>query len=727
LFTPDDYWKIFQYLYESRDLEHPGPDVPELDSTIKSISDSERAKTTALFENTIDQVCFNTNDYNRLKTFLIDWYSSFKTQISLQKDFQDPFALPPEYLNELVRSFGYPYPGDITSVNSRASFFLDLVNLYKIKGTPEALKSALDYYGLRNVDFVEYWLQKNTQGDLAFKGVPIFTPTYKINWPDVEFEATGFDPHWFQTKQDIIQLLDQNEIGLPSKSPYFGLRPFYSLSQIQQTMAILTRTVADQYETWQSTTTLQRDLKLNLLNITVSVLETYLACCHIINSAYEYQDPISYSPPSYLCYDGTSIITTDIVAEYDALTSYPAWNADDPETKKATGLATGGTSISLVDITKNFVVSGVIIGDMVTRTTPLSSGGTATITSITTTINTNDTLNFYPLSNGLTPTSFSPGDSYLISGGEIAFRASRVAQFNDLFTRPAAQNFIKTKTGPDSPGEILNAINPTFKATVDSWIFSGRYYELLASLLEDLSGWIRVHIDTTASDLISIVLGISSSPPVARIINFFKPYRARLLTTQFYYIIDNPVFDYVRIYDREFYLKVQHNFYDYVTANSIACCGDDEISCSQGSSLILGLGHGSLGHMNLGHAQGTLVIEPILYSRETYDCGSYHDIGIVWDQPIFIAEVVNIADSLNCHRSECPSDNTSCEYWYETSPGFDGTTDAEVIITGGFRDFDSNWVFDCPEGSDIVNIFLDTGGYGSGYYGAGYYGDRFHY
>jgi len=610
LFIQDDFWQIFKYLFESRQ----GGDVPELDSTIKTISDSDRAKTTYLFENTIDQVCFNTQDYQRIRSFLIDWYSSFKTQVSLQKDFQDPFALPGEYLNELIRSFGYPYPGDIASVNIRANFFLDLVNLYKIKGTPEGLKSALDYYGLRNVDFAEYWLQKNKEGQLAFKGVSIFPPVYTFTWPDVEFEAASLDPHWFQTEQDIIQLLDRNIIALPSKTPYFGLRPFFSLAEVQQTIAILVRTVDDQYKKWQADLTLQRDLKLELLNVTVSILETYLACCHIVNSSYDYQEPIIYTPGSYICYDGTSTVTIDIVAQYEALTAYPAYNPDDPE-------------------------------------------------------------------------------------GEIAFRALRVAQFNALFTRPIAQNFIQGKTGVNSPGEILNTINPTFKATVDAWISSGNYLEILASFLEALSGWVRVHINTNASDIISIVLGISSSPAVARIINFFKPYRARLLATQFYYVIDNPLFDFVRIYDRNFYLKVQENFYDYATANSLSCCGGDETSCSD-----------------------VEIIEPLLYSRETYDCGSYHDIGIVWDQQPQICEVIYLEDSLNCHRS-----NSTSEYWYEVSPGFDGTTDAEVIVTGGFRDFDSGWVFDCPGGSDIVNIFLDTGGYGSGYYGAGYYGDIFHY
>jgi hypothetical protein len=552
LFSPDDYWKILDYL--------SGEDVPDLDSTIKTLADSERTKTRSLFENTIDQACFNTEDYKRIRSFLIDWYSGLKTQISLQRQSYDPFVLPPEYLNELIKSFGYLYPADIASINIRANFFLDLVNLYKIKGTPLSLKRALDYYGMRNVDLSEYWLQKNESGEIIFKGVSIYTPLIKLSWPDVRFEAALADPHWFQTKQDIIQLLDRNMIVLPSKSPYFGLRPFFSLSEIQQTISIMVRMIDDQYQAWKTTSVLQTDIKLNLLNITVSLLENYLACVYIVNSSFDYHEPALYEADSYLCYDGTSEIVADIISEYETLTSYPVWDADDPE-------------------------------------------------------------------------------------GDIANRKELAIQFGDLFTRPNSQNFIKTKLGVDSAGDILNHINPDFKAIVDSYISSGKYYELLASLLQDLSGWIRFHINTEATDIISIVLGISASPAVSRIINFFKPYRARLFTTQFCYIIDSPLFDFLRIHDKFKTFTVKEKIYDHVTADSLACCSGDLISCSD----------------------STNVIEPVLYSRESYDCGSYHDIGIVWDPYdgitsgsayIFVHETALLRDSLNCH-----TDTTSSECW----------------------------------------------------------------
>ena len=616
MFSPEDYWKILQYL--------SGKSVSELDSTIKTLADSERTKTRSLFENTIDQVCFNTEDYKRIRNFLIDWYSGLKTQISLQRHSRDPFVLPPEYLNELIKSFGYLYPADIASINIRVNFFLDLVNLYKIKGTPLSLKRALDYYGLRNVDLSEYWLQKNESGEIIFRGVSIYTPSIKLAWPDVGFETTLADPHWFQSKQDIIQLLDQNKIILPSKTPYFGLRAFFSLSEIQQTISILVRMIDEQYQTWKTTSVLQTDIKLNLLNITVSLLENYLACIYIVNTSFDYHEPALYEADSYLCYDGTSEIVADIINEYETLTSYPTWNADDPE-------------------------------------------------------------------------------------GDKANRADRVEQFKNLFTRQNSQNFIKTKTGIDSAGQILQSINPDFKASIDSWMSSGKYYELLALLLQDLSGWVRTHINTEATDIISIVLGISASPAVTRIINFFKPYRARLFATQFCYTIDNPLFDSIRIYDRRFYFEIIEKIYDYATADSLSC-----------SETGYGPGFYGTGIYGAGiYGAGTDIIEPVLYSREVYDCGSYHDIGIVWDQPVQVLQFTTLRDSLNCHTDttsyECwywDDGTATCDFWgsWMDIPIIDSTSDVEIIITGGFRDFDSCGIFDCLNGNDLVQIYASSGG-----------------
>lgn len=57
----------------------------------------------------------------------------------------------------------------------------------------------------------------------------------------------------------------------------------------------------------------------------------------------------------------------------------------------AIGTSTGGSTTSLIDTTKNFVTEGVVVGDQVWNTTNTEKGF---VTSITTTTNPNDTLNF---------------------------------------------------------------------------------------------------------------------------------------------------------------------------------------------------------------------------------------------------------------------------------------------------------------------------------------------
>ena len=72
------------------------------------------------------------------------------------------------------------------------------------------------------------------------------------------------------------------------------------------------------------------------------------------------------------------------------------------------GTATGGSTTTLIDTTTNFVDEGVLVGDTVQNT---SNKEASIITSITTTTNTNDTLNFTAM-----PSSNDSADGYSISG-----------------------------------------------------------------------------------------------------------------------------------------------------------------------------------------------------------------------------------------------------------------------------------------------------------------------
>lgn len=164
MFTPDDFWRIFRVLKDSSDID------PALDLNTKMLAESEQQTSKQFFLGTIDQVAHLSDDYKRLRSFLIDWYASHKTIVSTQKHISDVYSLPNNHVNELIRSFGFTYGLNLVPLRNKVNMFLDLVNLYKKKGTPEALADILDYYGFTDADLVEYWLQKNNSGDLIFRG-----------------------------------------------------------------------------------------------------------------------------------------------------------------------------------------------------------------------------------------------------------------------------------------------------------------------------------------------------------------------------------------------------------------------------------------------------------------------------------------------------------------------------------------------------------------------------
>ena len=173
MFSINDFFKILSYL---KDSTAPS----DLDDVLKILSKSEQATAGQYFQNVLDQNAHMSTDYLRLRNYLIDWYASHKTILGTQKKVSDVFSLPSDHIDELIRSFGFTGPlGELTRDN-KINFFYDLVNLYKIKGTPQSIVKSLSYFGLTDLDLVEYWLQKNSSGQL------VFSPEYCI--PKISFK-----------------------------------------------------------------------------------------------------------------------------------------------------------------------------------------------------------------------------------------------------------------------------------------------------------------------------------------------------------------------------------------------------------------------------------------------------------------------------------------------------------------------------------------------------------
>jgi len=570
-------FKVQDFLYLLAYLK--GETVPYLDSNLKIQAEAERTTATSFFENVIDQICYSSDDYKRLRSFLIDWYAAHRTMTSTQRYARDVFSLPSDQLDELFRSFGYNYSSDLESFVSKANFFLDLVNLYKIKGTPQALIQVLNYYGITDVELFEFFVMKNNSGDIIFrpqKVDPYESGEKIIPVTDLLFDViTSDDPHWMMSKQDVENLLQTNKIGLPSKSPYFALRPRYRLFQLAIPLSVIQRFIQDEYYNWISSGTPPiQTLTISKLNYSASVLELYLANIYVFNTFYT--RTTGSSDQNFLCYDGTNVMIADIEAEYNNLTGLPTSRDE---------------------------------------------------------------------------------------------RDSNIIEYKDLFTRKMSTNFLDSY---DKAGTILATLNSDLKASLDNLLLLGKGFDILKSLLRDLSSWIKSYVGPDYPDLATTVIGIEALEFLFDVIDFFKPYHARLSTIELLFLNDAPLLDSVRV-DDFCRLDIYQYVIDFLTCNSVPCCADDSTAC-------------------------------VLYSRETYDCGSYYDAGAACDKDNFTTDITQYV-----HENLVTIPDATCVTVQSGSyVPFAEDTSASIIFwqAGGWGNFDEGDYFDSPTCKDIVDIYV---------------------
>jgi len=595
MFTLDNFWQILNFLDGTSSLL--------LDSNTKVLAPSEQGVTNQLFENTIDQIVFASDDYKRLKRFLVNWYASHRTMISTQKNANDVFSLPENQLDELLHSFGFTFATTPLSFLTKANFFLDLVNLYKVKGTPQTLIDVLQYFGLSDIDLAEYWLEKDDGDNLIFRSERYLpSGVLDIDFANIDFNVmTRNDPHWRLSETQIRRLLELNKIGFPSKSPYFSIRPRYNLTLLRTLMSVVQRHVQDDYNTYASGGTLSRDVKLTEINIYASFLELYLSCCYTFNELYDHTDS---SDDRFYCYDGTSVLNIDKIEDQ--------WE---------------------------------------NRTKRLTS----------------------PLTENVSRETWN----------------SKMDSYYDLFTRNMVTNFFDT----NDPGTLLNVLNSNLYDVLNAYISSGNGSKILSYLLKDLNDWIGLNIGYGYPNIATTMLGIESLIEINKIIKFFKPYHARLVGLEFALIEQNPLADSLVMEDSTGPLGITDIYVDFDVADSSPCCGEDSTSgqivdCSDSTSLNC--------------------------SRETYDCGSYFDIGASIDQgdEVDLEMIEGAEDYQNFH--DATSSNAYEQLLYVDTTNFDSTASIcdgsgvlAIQLIGGWADMDENGVFDGEAGSDIVEIYME--------------------
>jgi len=586
-FNINDFWEIFTAIQGGS---------ANLTDAVKAIAKAEKTTAENLFSNIIDQPAYNTQDYQRIRSFLRDWYASQRTLVTYQANISDVYQMPNDQLDDLFQSFGYNLSTSLRNplTNNapveKVNFFLDLVNLYKIKGTPQALISVLQYYGITDVDIYEMSLQfedrvtKNVH-DLIFKGKVITGTTGEVSPVYLPYDLlTIGDPHWLQTEAQTRQLFTETNINFPSQTPYFVVKPLFDEEATDAATCILTRKIQDQYADWEAagylpedtTPILPQDSVVTITGDECSALTLYLSCIYIFNRDYN----VGSSSSRFICYDGTSTDSTIILNEF----------------RTVTGRATSRT----------------------------------------------DWLN-------------------------------RWEEYKDLFSRDITLNFLQDHNDAETQLAILN---PTVKANLDSLVDSNS--TILGTLLNDLGEWIRNNISYGFINMSYILFGIDSLfARLSDVINFFKPYRARLIPLESIQF-SNRLFNSIIIEDSVLF-DVDLNVHDFITGDSSPCCTGDAESCIDA------------------------VAGDPLYSREYFDCGSSFDIGAVVDKEVFIEQTEIIGDHFRC-----PSVDTTGFVVSEVLSS-DGTSFVTYYQSGGFRDFDQEGSFDCSHGFDLCFIEVFDG------------------
>lgn len=614
-FTKDIFWELFKVA--------SGGSSTEITEVLDSIVKSDRTIVSNYFSSVVDQIAHTTDDYFRIRELFIDLVASHRAITTQSRSLNDPFLLTNTQLDELFRSFGYPHSVilrdfDENPLLNKVNLFLDLVNLYKIKGTPQAIFEVLQYYGMTELDIYELWLmkKKNLQDVVRLRfdgrwvaGSTIFNPS-KL---DFSYQSlTSGDPHWLYKEEQIWQLYDLNKINLPSISPYFVVMPIISFGAES---AMFIRYVQDLYEKWYYTRELPaQDCEVSELGDVRSLLEVYLAAVYIFNLNFS----TGYKGDAFLCYDGTNDIVaepTKIIDEYNTILERPITRYNKP---------------------------------------------------------------------------------------------FKLREYYDIFNRETPRHFLQNVS---DAGYLLNLISSEFKNKLDNETRLDN--DTLKKLMKDMGVWVRNNFGFGFINTGFLTFGISGLfDDLKPIINFFKPYRARLI------IVENIQFknwleDSIIVEDSLDPIIVDQITHDFMTADSIPCC--------------------DLDHNNEPESVCIDTTAGTFYSRDTYDCGSYHDIGAVDDigKELFVDIEQDLYTSAIClpnkdqidnegavlieqteipygDLSDPPPDMTSTMWPITLLEGDPTNTDAtaamHVYQISGFQDYDVTGIFDCVSGFDHVYI-----------------------
>lgn len=564
MFTVNDFIKLLKYYKDGTNTD--------LDLNLIVFAEHAKATTTSLFNDNLDVLVHSSDDYKRVKEVLIRWYASLKTFNDVMKGSTDIRGLPEDQLNTLFNSFGFTDLLLNISHKNKIDFFYDLVNLYKIKGTPESISRVLGYFGLQDIDLIEYWLQYNNKGDLILrpKRIERSKGGLTIYQKDLSFtKIPTFDSHWMLTEEQINQLFLENTLSFPSKTSYFSIRSSVQLSEnsTNTMLVILQRMIQDQYQDFILGTEPSKTIYIDEIIGNISLLDLYLGVIYLFNLLHPKN--IDSTDLNFSCFNESMNFTNEEIFNlYDNISSRKH-------------------------------------------------------------VRTREQLEINKL------------------------------QLMNLFTRPRMSNFL---TNLNSAGNVLTLTNPFFKQEIENRYYSTNRFKIL---IIKLSEWVSKYIFHSSVDIEHIVLGFEKIEKLKKVINFFKPYRARLLSIDHLYTIKNLILDSI-IPSDSVINSIVENVINFDTAGGLPSFSETKNDDDP----------------------------RLYYSRNTYDNESYFDIGASSDLPIIGIEQIEY-EKYNIHK-EKQNSNYNIE------------NEIEINLDSGWPDFDSSYFFDTPAFSDVCKIYVTS-------------------
>ncbi len=187
---------------------------------------------------------------------------------------------------------------------------------------------------------------------------------------------------------------------------------------------------------------------------------------------------------------------------------------------------------------------------------------------------------------------------------------------------------------------ILTLLSPEIKEYCDLKISLSEENNLVYSLISTLNDWIKIYISTDVPSIIIFILGFSYDNEINKIIDFFKPYRARLAFIDEIYVFKDRLHESI-VSEDSLYQNIYENIFEFPTPYTNGTGNFDE-----GRLFDCGIADDKF----FTFIRTSYIEE--LRTTDNFDEGNNFDSHYIFDNySIFfkenISEIINITDSIN--------------------------------------------------------------------------------